>query len=196
MPPDLTLRFEEHSAQLGYALLLKRYVDDPRTATDAQIALAAGDTVPQVAPLFWSFRVMVGLGMYFIVFMAVFFWLSVKRKLDAYPLLLKIAVWSIPLPWIAAEAGWIVAEVGRQPWAVEGVLPTAVAVSNLGIQTVLTTLLGFVVLYTVLIVVEMKLMTKAIRKGPEPEHRTGPGVASPLIGTSPALRSAPMISTE
>jgi cytochrome d ubiquinol oxidase subunit I len=196
VPPDLTLRFEEHSAQLGYALLLKRYVDDPRTATDAQIALAAGDTVPQVAPLFWSFRVMVGLGMYFIVFMAVFFWLSVKRRLDAYPLLLKIAVWSIPLPWIAAEAGWIVAEVGRQPWAVEGVLPTAVAVSNLGIQTVLTTLLGFVVLYTVLIVVEMKLMTKAIRKGPEPEHRTGPGVASPLIGASPALRTAPMISTE
>jgi cytochrome d ubiquinol oxidase subunit I len=196
VPPELTARFEEHSAVLGYALLLKRYVDDPRQATDAQIALAAGDTVPQVAPLFWSFRVMVGLGMYFILFTAVFFYLSAKRKLEAYPWLLKVAVWSIPLPWIAAEAGWIVAELGRQPWAVEGVLPTAVAVSNLGIETVLTTLLGFVVLYTVLLVVEMKLMMKAINKGPEPDHAASPGAASPLIGATPALRTAPMISTE
>jgi len=196
VPPALTARFEEHSGELGYALLLKRYVDDPRRATDAQIALAAGDTVPQVAPLFWSFRIMVGLGMYFILLTAVFFVLSAKRKLDAYPWLLKVAVWSIPLPWIAAEAGWIVAELGRQPWAIEGVLPTAVAVSNLGMQTVLTTLLGFVVLYTILLVVEMKLMLKTIRKGPEPESTGHPGTASPLIGTTLALRTAPMITTE
>jgi cytochrome d ubiquinol oxidase subunit I len=196
VPPALTARFEEHSAQLGYALLLKRYLDDPRKATDAQIALAANDTVPQVAPLFWSFRIMVALGMYFIVMTATFFILSARRRLDAYPWLLKVAVWSIPLPWIAAEAGWIVAELGRQPWAIEGVLPTAVAVSNLGIQTVLTTLIGFVVLYTILLVVEMKLMVKAIGKGPEPETVKAPGVASPLIGATPALRTAPMISTE
>jgi cytochrome d ubiquinol oxidase subunit I len=196
VPADLTARFEEHSAQLGYALLLKRYLDDPRKASDAQIAMAANDTVPQVAPLFWSFRIMVALGMYFILFTGTFFVLSARRRLDAYPWLLKVAVWSIPLPWIAAEAGWIVAELGRQPWAIEGVLPTAVAVSNLGIQTVLTTLIGFVVLYTILIVVEMKLMLKAIRKGPELETFTGPGVASPLIGATPALRTAPMISTE
>ena len=195
-PAALTARFEEHSAQLGYALLLKRYVDDPRKATDAQIALAANDTVPQVAPLFWAFRIMVALGMYMILFTGTFFFLSARRRLDAYPWLLKVAVWSIPLPWIAAEAGWIVAELGRQPWAIEGVLPTAVAVSNLGIQTVLTTLLGFVVLYTILIVVEMKLMVKAIGKGPEPEAVKAPGVSSPLIGATPALRTAPMISTE
>jgi cytochrome d ubiquinol oxidase subunit I len=76
------------------------------------------------------------------------------------------------------------------------VLPTAVAVSNLGIQTVLITLIGFVVLYTVLLVVEMKLMMKAINKGPEPDHAASPGAASPLIGATPALRTAPMISTE
>ena len=167
VPAELQATFEAHGQQLGYALLLKRYIDDPRQATDAQIAQAAGDTVPQVAPLFWSFRVMVGLGIYFIAFTAVFFVLSVRRQLDTYPWLLKLAVWSLPLPWIAAEAGWIVAELGRQPWAIEGVLPTAVAVSNLGIGTVLGTLLGFVVLYTILIIVEMKLMLKAIRKGPE-----------------------------
>jgi cytochrome d ubiquinol oxidase subunit I len=196
VPPALKARFEQHSDKLGYALLLKRYVDDPRQASDAQIAMAAGDTVPQVAPLFWSFRIMVALGVYFIVLTATFFWLSARRKLDAYPWLLKLAVLSIPLPWIAAEAGWIVAELGRQPWAIEGVLPTAVAVSSLGIQTVLTTLIGFVVLYTILIVVEMKLMLKAIRKGPDEEPAAAPGAASPQIGATPALRSAPMITTE
>jgi len=194
VPPGLQARFEEHSAVLGYALLLKRYVDDPRQASDAQIAMAAGDTVPQVSPLFWSFRIMVALGMFFIVLNAVFFWLSARRQLDAYPWLLKVAVWSIPLPWIAAEAGWIVAELGRQPWAIEGVLPTAVAVSNLGIETVLGTLIGFVVLYSILIVVEMKLMLGAIRKGPDSEHKQGEH--SPLIGTTPAMRSAPLITAE
>lgn len=196
VPAELRATFEQNSAVLGYALLLKRYVDDPRQATDAQIRLAAGDTVPQVAPLFWSFRIMVALGIFFIVLTATFFWLSARRKLDAYPWLLKVAVWSIPLPWIAAEAGWIVAELGRQPWAIEGVLPTAVAVSNLGIETVLATLIGFVVLYTILLVVEMKLMLKAIRKGPEPETHHTPGATSPLVGTTPAMRTAPMMTTE
>jgi cytochrome d ubiquinol oxidase subunit I len=198
VPAELKARFEEHSAVLGYALLLKSYVDDPRRATDAQIAMAANDTVPQVAPLFWSFRVMVGLGMYFIVFNAVFFILSAKRKLDTYPWLLKVAVWSMPLPWIAAEAGWIVAELGRQPWAVEGVLPTAVAVSNLGMQTVLTTLLGFIVLYTILLVVEMKLILKAIGKGPEYDDFSGSAspLTSPTMAEKAALRTAPMFTTE
>lgn len=169
VPAALQARFEEHGAVLGYALLLKRYVDDPRQATDAQIRQAANDTVPRVAPLFWSFRIMVALGIWFIALTATFFVLSARRRLDAYPWLLKLAVLSIPLPFVAAEAGWIVAELGRQPWAIEGVLPTAVAVSNLGIGTVLGTLIGFVVLYTILLVIEMKLMLKAIRKGPDAE---------------------------
>ena len=167
VPPQVQAAFEEHGQALGYALLLKRYVDDPRQATPEQIAKAAWDTVPQVAPLFWTFRLMVGLGFFFIVLTGVFFWLSARRRLDAHPWLLKVAVWSIPLPWIAAECGWIVAEVGRQPWVIEGVLPTAVAVSNLGASTVLLTIAGFVAIYTVLLIIEMKLMLKAIRKGPD-----------------------------
>ncbi|WP_234263785.1 cytochrome ubiquinol oxidase subunit I [Hydrogenophaga sp. NFH-34] len=182
IPSDLQQAFDAQGRSLGYALLLKPYVDDPRQATEAQIEKAAWDTVPQVAPLFWSFRLMVGLGLFFIVLTATFFWLSARRRLDAHPWLLKLAVWSIPLPWIAAEAGWIVAELGRQPWAVEGVLPTAVAVSELGASTVLFTLLGFVAIYTVLIVVEMKLMLKAIRKGPEPDAPPAAGADVPLIG--------------
>ncbi len=92
---------------------------------------------------------MVGLGMFFIVLTATFFVLSTRRRLDAHPWLLKVAVFSIPLPWVAAEMGWIVAEVGRQPWVIEGVLPTAVAVSNLGAATVLGTIVGFVAIYTI-----------------------------------------------
>ena len=191
IPNHARMVFELHGHRLGYALLLKRYVDDPRQATEEQIAKAAWDTVPQVAPLYWSFRVMVGLGLFFIALNAVFFWLSARRRLDAYPWLLKLAVWSIPLPWIAAECGWIVAELGRQPWAVEGVLPTAVAVSELGAGTVLFTLLGFAAIYTVLIVVEMKLMLKAIRKGPDPETPLSHGAAAPLIGAVPPGTSQP-----
>ena len=182
VPTALSEAFDRQSPSLGHALLLKRYVDDPRQATDEQVKKAAWDTVPQVAPLYWSFRVMVGLGLFFIVLTATFFVLSARRRLDAHPWLLKLAVWSIPLPWIAAECGWIVAELGRQPWAVEGVLPTAVAVSHLGIETVLFTLLGFVAIYTVLIVVEMKLMLAAIRKGPRELPVPAPSHDVPLVG--------------
>ncbi|TCL72261.1 cytochrome ubiquinol oxidase subunit I [Rhizobium sp. BK251] len=167
--PAVRSSFEDRGHQLGYALLLKRYVDDPRQATDEQIAQAARDTIPHVPTLFWSFRIMVGLGMLFILLTATFFWLSARRQLDRYPLLLKLAVLAIPLPWIAIEAGWIVAEIGRQPWVIEGVLPTALAVSSLGASTVLLTIIGFAVLYTVLIIIEMTLMIRAIRKGPEPD---------------------------
>ncbi|ARM15784.1 MULTISPECIES: cytochrome ubiquinol oxidase subunit I [Rhizobium] len=161
--------FEDLGHDLGYALLLKRYVDDPRQATDAQIAQAARDTIPHVPTLFWSFRIMVGLGMFFILLTATFFWLSARRHLDTYSLLLRIAVLAIPLPWVAIELGWVVAEFGRQPWVIEGVLPTAAAVSSLGASTVLLTIIGFGALYTVLIVIEMSLMIKAIRQGPEPD---------------------------
>ncbi|GGI16691.1 MAG: cytochrome ubiquinol oxidase subunit I [Oxalicibacterium faecigallinarum] len=173
---ELQTQFEENGGDLGYALLLRRYVDDPRQATPEQIKQAAWDTVPQVSPLFWSFRIMVAIGIFMILLTGTFFVLSARRALDRHRWLLKVAVWSIPLPWIAAEAGWFVAEFGRQPWVIEGVLPTAVAVSNLGIKTLLISLAGFVAIYTVLLIVEMKLMLKAIRKGPQTEHDPNEGV--------------------
>jgi cytochrome d ubiquinol oxidase subunit I len=187
VPADAKDAFEVNGHALGYALLLKRYVDDPRQATPAQISQAAWDTVPAVAPLYWSFRIMVALGMFFIVLTATFFVLSTRRRLDAHPWLLKVAVFAIPLPWIAAECGWIVAEVGRQPWVIEGVLPTAVAVSNLGATTLLITIAGFVAIYTTLIVIEAKLMLKAIRKGPD-EHPAPPVAHHPEA--TPGLRAS------
>ena len=167
IPAAARAAFEEHGNEMGYALLLKRYVDDPRQATPEQIAKAAWDTVPPVAPLFWSFRLMVAIGMFLIVLMGTFLVLSAKHQLGERRWLLKVALWSLPLPWLAVEAGWIVAELGRQPWVIEGVLPTAVAVSNLGVKTLLLTIAGFVAIYSVLLVIEIKLMLKTIRKGPQ-----------------------------
>jgi len=184
VPASVREAFEANGNNLGYAFLLLRHTDDPRKATDAQIEAAAWDLVPPVAPLFWSFRVMVGLGFYFIALLGTFFLLSAWQRLDRYRFLLWMAVFSIPLPWIAAEAGWIVAEVGRQPWIIEGMLPTAVAVSSLGITEVLLTLCGFIVIYSVLFVIEMTLMVRAIRKGPPPE--------ADLVGPAPLANVAPM----
>jgi len=198
VPESARKIFEANGHAMGYALLLKRYVDDPRQATPEQIGKAALDTVPAVAPLYWSFRIMVGLGMFFILLTATFFVLSARRRLDAHPWLLKVAVFAIPLPWIAAECGWIVAEVGRQPWVIEGVLPTAVAVSNLGVTTLLITIAGFALIYTVLFLIEMKLMLKAIRKGPE-EHPVPPPAAyraeaDPEVAA--ALRRPPLAAAD
>jgi cytochrome d ubiquinol oxidase subunit I len=181
IPKAARTTFEENGADLGYALLLKPYLDDPTQASDEQIAQAAWDTVPNVPTLFWTFRIMVGLGFFFIALTAVFFYLSARHQLDRYPWLLRVGVFAIPLPWIAAECGWIVAEFGRQPWIIEGVLPTAAAVSNLGAATVLTTIVGFSLIYSVLFVVEMALMLAAIRKGPEADHAPRTRLAPPSL---------------
>ncbi|RKQ72845.1 cytochrome ubiquinol oxidase subunit I [Oceanibaculum indicum] len=167
--PAIAAQFEENGRNLGYAYLLKRYVDDPAAATPEQIEQAAWDTVPAVFPLFWSFRIMVGLGFFFILLTATFFYLATKHQLERRRWLLWVAVYSIPLPWVAAELGWFVAEYGRQPWVIEGMLPTAYAVSQLGIGQVLFTLAGFVLFYSVLAVVEVMLLVKYIRKGPQPD---------------------------
>ncbi|MGM0585160.1 MAG: cytochrome ubiquinol oxidase subunit I [Pseudomonadota bacterium] len=160
------LAFESHGGDLGFAFLLKRYVEDPRDATPEQIEAASRDTVPTVWPLFWSFRIMVGLGFGFIAVMAYFFWMASFRG-GRYPRpALWLAVAIIPAPWIAAELGWFVAEFGRQPWTVDGVLPTALSVSHLSVEDLLLTLAGFMIFYTVLFVVEMGLMLKYIRRGP------------------------------
>jgi cytochrome d ubiquinol oxidase subunit I len=156
-----------HDQDLGYALLLKRYVDDPRQATPADIQKAADSTIPNVPVLFWAFRIMVACGIYFILLFAFAFWKSSKRELTTHRWFLRLALWSLPLPWIAIEAGWIVAEYGRQPWAIEGVLPTALGVSSVSSGQVLTSIGGFVLFYTALAIVDVWLMLKFTRKGPD-----------------------------
>ena len=171
--------FDRHWQDLGHGLLLKRYREDIGNATEAQIAQAAHDTIPHVAPLFWSFRLMVGLGFYFIAFFALAFWLASRQQLDRYRGFLKLAFWSLPLPWVAIEAGWLIAEDGRQPWIIDGVLPTFLAASGLKLHQIMITLSGFVLIYTVLAIVEVWLMRKLILKGPEHLAAPAPDTPSP-----------------
>ena len=159
--------FDANKHDLGYALLLKREMADPAQASAADVQRAAASTIPNVPVLFWSFRVMVGCGFYFILLFAYSFWLASWRRLDVSRGYLKIALWSLPLPWLAAELGWIVAENGRQPWAIEGVLPTALGVSSLSVAQVIFSLCGFVLFYTALAVIDAVLMTRYARRGPD-----------------------------
>ncbi len=159
--------FEAHQADLGYGLLLLRYTDDPATASPQQIDAAAWSTVPNVPVLFWCFRLMVGLGLFFIAMFATAFYLASRHRFDAHRWFLKVAFFSLPLPWIAVELGWIVAEYGRQPWAVDGVLPTFLGVSRTAIGNVWLSLSGFIVFYTALAVVDVFLIARTIRHGPD-----------------------------
>lgn len=170
---------EEHGADLGYALLLKRFRPDVQNATAAEIDMAAASTIPDVPVLFWSFRFMVGLGMFFILLFGFSYWLCVKRDVteDRYRWYLRIAALSLPLPWIASELGWIVAEYGRQPWVIEGVLPTALGVSSTPASNVLFSLIGFLIFYSALAIVDAFLMVKYVRLGPD--GTLGHLVASP-----------------
>lgn len=158
--------FEKYSADLGHGLLVKRFNEDVSNATEEQIIAAAESLKPKVTPLFVSFRLMVAAGLYLIFLFVVAFYLSTKRRLDT-KWFLKMALYSLPMPWIAIELGWIVAEYGRQPWVVEGVLPTFMGVSSITKGAVLTSLAGFVVFYSILAVVEVYLMVKYIRLGPD-----------------------------
>jgi cytochrome d ubiquinol oxidase subunit I len=171
-PADATARadFARNWHDLGYALLLKRYRDDVQAATPEEIQKAALDTIPDVATLFWSFRIMVGLGFYMILFFATAFLLSARHKLGENRTLLRIALFSLPVPWIAIESGWLVAEYGRQPWAIEGVLPTFYAASGLTLTDLVISLGFFLTLYTSLLVVMVILMVKTIKAGPSPHN--------------------------
>ena len=104
---------------------------------------------------------MVAMGLFFIGLFAVAFYLASMRRLQSSRIFLVVALCALPLPWIAGELGWYVAEVGRQPWVIEGVLPTFLAVSSLSAGNVLTTLVGFIAFYSALLVIDIYLMAKA-----------------------------------
>ncbi|HKB58844.1 MAG TPA: cytochrome ubiquinol oxidase subunit I [Gallionellaceae bacterium] len=160
-------QFEKSKDNLGYALLLKKYTAKVTDATADQIRMAAADTVPKVAPMFWTFRIMVALGFYLLALMATSFYFVAKRTIMEKRWLLRLAVYSIPLPWLAAEMGWIVAEYGRQPWTISGILPTSLSTSSLQPGSVYFSLAGFVGFYTLLLIAEMYLMFKYARLGPQ-----------------------------
>ena len=140
----------EYFAYFGYG-----YLDTPQ------------QIVPTVPLLFYSFRVMVGAGCFFILLLGVIWWLNRKDKLADRRWLLRVAVWSIPLAYLASQAGWVLAEVGRQPWAIQDLMPVGVAASKIPSGSVSVTFFLFLALFTALLAAELSIMFRQIKTGPK-----------------------------
>lgn len=129
----------------------------------------AEDLIPSVPLTFYAFHVMIILGGYFILLFVVVCYMGKKQKLEHARWLLWVALLSIPLAYVASEAGWMVAELGRQPWAIQDILPVTAAVSSLPTSSVQFTFFLFLLIFTVLLIAEVGIMLKAIKKGPQME---------------------------
>ena len=144
--------FETNYRYIGYG-----YLNDPKSI------------IPNVPMTFYSFHIMVSLGFYFIFLFALILFLTVKNKIKEKRFWLRLTLWSFPLAFIASMAGWIVAEVGRQPWAIQDLLPTAVATSNIDSSAVQLTFWLFAILFTTLLIAEIKIMLSQIKSGTKGE---------------------------
>jgi cytochrome d ubiquinol oxidase subunit I len=162
--------FNDVKKDLGYGLLLKKYTDKVVDASEQQIHQAALDSIPHVASIFWTFRLMVLSGVLMLLLFACAFWASARKNESSKRWLLKWALFSLPLPWIATQTGWWVAEHGRQPWSIGEVLPVHLSASTLSSGDVLGSILALVGFYTVLLLIEMYLMIKFARLGPSSLH--------------------------
>jgi cytochrome bd ubiquinol oxidase subunit I len=147
---DINLKtFEENFQYFGYGFL-----NDPKSI------------IPNVPLTFYSFRIMVGLGFYFIIFFVALL-LIIFRNVEPKKWLLRLAIFTIPLAYLASMSGWIVAEVGRQPWTIQDLLPTVAAVSQIDASAVQITFWLFMAIFTALLIAEIKIMTKQINIGPK-----------------------------
>ncbi|PHM48166.1 cytochrome ubiquinol oxidase subunit I [Xenorhabdus miraniensis] len=164
--PSVRSAFNESKKDLGYGMLLKRYTENVTDATEEQIQAAAKDSIPRVAPLYFAFRIMVAAGFIMLLVIGLSFLSVIRNRIGQYKWLLRAALFSIPLPWIAVEAGWFVAEYGRQPWAIGEVLPTAVAASTRSAGDLIFSMVLICGLYTLFLIAEMFLMFKFARLGP------------------------------
>ncbi|MCH4148726.1 MAG: cytochrome ubiquinol oxidase subunit I [Prevotella sp.] len=127
----------------------------------------ASQLVPYIPLCFWAFRVMVGLGFLFILFFLVVGHLSFRKDITKYGWLLILGIVLLPFAYIASESGWIVAEMGRQPWTIQDMLPTWAAVSDLKAGSIALTFFIFLALFTTMLAVEISILCKQIKKGPE-----------------------------
>lgn len=123
--------------------------------------------VPPINICFWAFRIMVGVGCLLILFFAAMLFFVYKKDLKRYRWLLISAIVLVPLSYIASESGWIVAEMGRQPWTIQDMLPTWVAVSDVPSNSVILTFFLFLVLFTTMLAAEISILLKQIKRGPE-----------------------------
>lgn len=150
---------ENYFKYFGYGAY---YDKDP-----AKLKANALKLIPNVPLTFYSFHVMVVLGGFFLLLIAVFLYLAWRNKLEGKRWLMYIAILSIPLVWICSQAGWIVAEVGRQPWVIQDLMPTITAVTKISSSSVMLTFVLFAVTFTVLLVAEIRIMISQIKKGPQ-----------------------------
>lgn len=125
------------------------------------------ELVPPVGLVYWAFRVMVGFGSALLLLMIVVLWAERRGRLEKMRWLMWAALLSIPLVYLAGQAGWIVAEVGRQPWVIDGLLPVKAAVSSVSVAAVKTTFFLFVAIFTLFLAIEIRIMIKAIKEGPK-----------------------------
>ena len=163
-------QFNAHKKDLGYGLLLERYTQHPAQATPQQINQAAQSTIPSVWWLFWTFRIMVLLGCLMILTCVLGVVYVLRNKIEKPRWFLRWCLYTLPFPWLACLAGWFVAEHGRQPWTIYGDLPTTISSSSISAGDVALSLGMFVLLYTVLLIVELYLMVKFARLGPSSLH--------------------------
>ncbi len=163
---ETKLEFQKVEKDLGYGFLLKAYAPNVIDATLEQIKQAARDSVPKVLPNFYAFRVMAGIwGLLFFLTLGAFI-VTVRNKIGQWRWLYVALLWGLPLPWIAIESGWFLAEFGRQPWAVYDILPINVAASNLKVADLYLSIGLLCGLYSIFIVFESFLMFKFGRLGP------------------------------
>ena len=129
----------------------------------------AHELVPSIPICFYAFRLMVGVGCLLILFFALSLFLVYKKEIAQYRWFLISAIIMIPLAYIASESGWIVAEIGRQPWTIQDLLPVSAAISDIEAGSVATTFFIFLALFTTMLAVEISILVKQIKKGPEYE---------------------------
>lgn len=132
------------------------------------------ELVPPTSLVYWAFRAMVGIGCFLMLLMAVVLWAERKQRLAGMRWLQWTALLSIPLVYLAGQTGWVVAEVGRQPWTIEGLLPVKAAVSSVSAENVKTTFFLFVAIFTLFLIIELRILVRAIKKGPDKEITNGP----------------------
>lgn len=168
--PQVLENFEKVKGDLGYGLLVSGFNDDINNVTSEQIDQAVEYSIPQVAPLFYSFRIMVGCGFLMLIIFAVAFYQNARRRIGQSRTFLKVCLMSLPLPWIACETGWFVAEYGRQPWAIGEILPVNLAASGLTEAELWISIVAIIALYTAFIIAEMYLMIRFSKQGPSSLH--------------------------
>lgn len=172
--PHILRAFRAVEDDLGYGMLLARYAPDMNNVTPEQYQAAMRGAIPQVAPVFWSFRIMIGCGSLLLLVMLIALVQTIRGRIEQHRWVLRMVFWSLPLPWIAIEAGWFMTEFGRQPWAIQDILPTWAAHSALTVGQLAFSMGLILGLYTLFLIAEVYLMQKYARLGPGAMHSEQP----------------------